>query len=485
MPQGVPFIFAVDDYFGGDISFPVQLIERSRVPGDTCAIPYVISNEESITVDLSQQPYSVTDEGLPDCNAPGEGNPSAAFFLQYTPFFASSEIIISACGGVDSDIHVYDSCGGSCIGYADDNDAGLPECDGGFQASISLIDMPQGVPFIFAVDDYFGGDTSFPVTIVEVRFGDSCDIPLTISSEETVTVDISSRPNSILSEGLDDCGNTGDSERNTIFFSFTPQIPFSNTIISVSDPDSKISAFSGCGSGTCIDFSVNSLSVLTLPADVNVPIIIAVDSPNSLPGSLVDVYLEEIPPVLVDGCLANGGYYEHDDFYLLTTTSCGGAFCAVFEGFDVGFCIDYPGCSCDITSVYGLTTGDLIQAGTYQLSVAVLNGADIAAVRTVNVIVEDACNQEGPSVQCPDEEIVIAADTLCGGRIPCVAFSESQFSFSCDDYETCECSWNYSTDSIIPGEVLYSRRNYILEIEATNSLGASATCISLVTVSSQ
>merc|ERR1711862_731613 len=118
------------------------------------------------------------------------------------------------------------------------------------------------------------------------------------------------------------------------------------------------------------------------------------------------------------------------DIHLLTTTSCGGSVCAVID-FDTGVCTDFPGCGCEVTLISGLTIGDLKQVGTYVVSVFVTNDAGITAERFFNVVVEDSCNPEGPSVECPDEEIVIFADTVCGTgsrTIPCVEFTQNDFS---------------------------------------------------------
>lgn len=220
--------------------------------------------------------------------------------------------------------------------------------------------------------------------------------------------------------------------------------------------------------------------------DVTGTFIFAVDSSENSVTSGVNIYVEEFPAVeLIDGCYASGGIYEHDDVYLLTTTSCGGSSCAVID-FDVGFCTDYSGCACEITSISGVTIGDQMQVGTYPVSVVVTNDAGIVAERYFNVVVEDSCDPEGPSVECPPDEIVIYTVNSCGAfGIACVEFSENNFSFSCTDYENCDCDWVYSSDSITPGEMLYERKYYLLEIEATNSLGVFSTCISVVTVSSE
>merc|ERR1711862_41959 len=194
-------------------------------------------------------------------------------------------------------------------------------------------------------------------------------------------------------------------------------------------------------------------------------------------------YVEEIPD-LVDGCLAYGGIFEHEDVYILTTTTCGGAYCGVVD-FDVGFCDDYPGCGCEVSSFSVVTIGDQMQPGIYPVSVIVTNDAGIVAIRFFNFVVEDSCDPEGPSVvECPPDEIVVFADSFCGTR-RCAEFSRNDFSFSCSDYETCECDLVYSNDSIIPGEMLYAGRIYLLEIEATNSHGLFSTCISVVTVNNE
>jgi len=184
--------------------------------------------------------------------------------------------------------------------------------------------------------------------------------------------------------------------------------------------------------------------------------------------------VNQICESVINGCLANGPQINcPEDVPLLTSTLCGGGQCAVAPSPPSVICNDYQQCGCSVQLSSSHPPGDLLAAGTHAFQFEATNDNGFSRTCSYDVIVDNQCNPNGPSLNCPEGDIFIGTDFQCSqafGR-PCAYFSREGEYASCSDFEGCNCQVHFGPGSPDDGQVIFASRPPTATFYATNAVG--------------
>merc|ERR1711862_757491 len=91
----------------------------------------------------------------------------------------------------------------------------------------------------------------------------------------------------------------------------------------------------------------------------------------------------------------------------------GGGQCAVAPSPPSVICNDYQQCGCSVQLSSSHPPGDLLAAGTHAFQFEATNDNGFSRTCSYDVIVDNQCNPNGPSLNCPEGDIFIGTDFQC------------------------------------------------------------------------
>jgi hypothetical protein len=202
--------------------------------------------------------------------------------------------------------------------------------------------------------------------------------------------------------------------------------------------------------------------------------------------NLIDHYA---PPILLPLC--ERGQVDNEppeyecttSFTIFTDHLCNGQQCAAVPELDLGFCYDPEGCLCTISKTSGVNSGEELTAGAYEVySEAEDENGNKSDLCSFRVNIKNSCDEEGPTMICPEEDIQLSVRSSCSLAGSHCAFMPPVFIGACSTSELCSCSIQQESgpvegERLVPGD-------YFVVSGAVDKFGfASEKCTRKVVVS--
>uniref|UniRef100_A0A7S4I3L1 HYR domain-containing protein n=1 Tax=Vannella robusta TaxID=1487602 RepID=A0A7S4I3L1_9EUKA len=147
-------------------------------------------------------------------------------------------------------------------------------------------------------------------------------------------------------------------------------------------------------------------------------------------------------------------------FTIYTDHLCNGQQCTAVPELDLGFCYDPEGCHCTMSKTSGVNSGEELTAGAYEVySEAEDENGNKSDLCSFRVNIKNSCDEEGPTMICPEEDIQLSVRSSCSLAGSDCAFMPPVFIGACRTSELCTCSVQQESgpvegERLVPGEYL-------------------------------